>query len=272
MVWQGSPYPGLRSFTTEEASIFFGRGREVDGLIGRLRDPTQYFLSVVAASGTGKSSLIRAGLIPRLRDGAIEGSQLWRIISFSPGALGDNPLVSLAAELLRISKHPALRPAEVAEILKDSPEYIDEYIGEPIEAGLVIFIDQFEELFTLAAVAQRRPFLELLTYGVHHRSIRVIITLRSDFLSQCVGEPLLAALLQNSSATFPLGPSGVAALVTAIEKPAERSGILLEDGLVDEILRDAGDDPGALPLIAFCLEELYRQGGLARRLTLSQYQ
>jgi hypothetical protein len=95
-VWTGSPYPGLRSFTTEEGPIFYGRGREVDALIARLCDPAQRFLAVVGASGTGKSSLVRAGLIPRLHNGAIEGSQDWRVVTCTPGAMGDNPFLALA--------------------------------------------------------------------------------------------------------------------------------------------------------------------------------
>src|SRR3954462_5836520 len=78
-VWTGSPYPGLRAFTPDEGPIFFGRGREIDALITRLRDPAQRFLAVVGASGIGKSSLIRAGLIPLLQDGAIEGSHYWHV-------------------------------------------------------------------------------------------------------------------------------------------------------------------------------------------------
>jgi hypothetical protein len=87
--WHGSPYPGLRAFTTEEGPIFYGRGREVDALIARLRNPAQRFLAVVGASGTGKSSLIRAGLIPRLHDGAIEGSQHWRVVTCTPSYGGN---------------------------------------------------------------------------------------------------------------------------------------------------------------------------------------
>src|SRR5215471_5998867 len=92
-------YPGLRPFTTDEAPIFFGRGHELDALIGRLREATQRFLAVVGASGSGKSSLIRAGLLPRFSDGAIEGSQHWRVLTLTPGATGDNPFLALASEL-----------------------------------------------------------------------------------------------------------------------------------------------------------------------------
>src|SRR4051812_48156300 len=93
-IWSGSPYPGLRAFTLDEAAIFFGRGREVDALIARLRDPAQRFLAVVGASGSGKSSLVRAGLLPRLKAGALEGSQLWPVVAFTPGASGDDPLLA----------------------------------------------------------------------------------------------------------------------------------------------------------------------------------
>ena len=127
-VWTGSPYPGLRPFTTEEGPIFFGRGREVDALIARLRDPAQRFLAVVGASGTGKSSLIRAGLIPRLQDGAIEGSQDWRVVTCTPGALGDNPFLALAVELVGMLPAQAQKPPiEIATALAKAPQRISDY-------------------------------------------------------------------------------------------------------------------------------------------------
>ena len=95
--WADPPYPGLRAFTSDEAPIFFGRGREVDALLVRLRDPAQHFLAVVGASGTGKSSLVHAGLLPRTRGGAIEGSRHWPVLTFTPGAMGDDPFLALAA-------------------------------------------------------------------------------------------------------------------------------------------------------------------------------
>ena len=96
-----------------------------------------------------------------------------------------------------------------------------------------------------------------------------VATLRADFLPQCAGLPDLAPLLQ--AGTFLLAPPGPAALADMIRKPAERAGLELEDGLADEILKDAGTDPGALPLMAFCLEELYRQTAPDHRLTVDAY-
>ena len=114
-------------------------------------------------------------------------------------------------------------------------------------------------------------FLEFLARVTNAPRMRVLVTLRADFLQQCAREPILAALLQTG--TFVLGPPGLAALTDMIRRPAERSGLELEEGLADEILKDAGNDAGeALPLVAFCLEELYRRTAPAHCLTLASYQ
>ena len=152
-VWTGSPYPGLRPFDITEEAIFFGRGRETDALVGRLRDPDQRFLAVVGASGSGKSSLVRAGLLPRLRQGAIEGSQYWRVLTLTPGAAGGNPFLALAFELARELPPSTRKPAiKIAEELANEPQRVTEYAasllaGSPAGAALVMFVDQMEELF-----------------------------------------------------------------------------------------------------------------------------
>jgi hypothetical protein len=273
--WTGSPYPGLRPFDAKEAAIFFGRGREVDALIARLRDPAQRFLAVVGASGSGKSSLVRAGLLPRLAEGAIEG-QHWPALAFTPGAYGDNPFLALVSKLESVLPTRTRRPpVEIATALATAPRQLSDYAdallaGQPTGTALVLFIDQFEELFTLAAEKHRRSFIEFLVQTALDLPIRVIITVRADFLPQLAAEPPLAALLQ--AGTFVLGLPGPAALLDMIRKPAERAGLDLEEGLANEMLRDAGGDPGALPLVAFCLEELYQQTAPEHRLTLDGYQ
>ncbi len=129
--WSGSPYPGLRPLMQDEAAIFFGRGREVDALIARLRDPAQRFLAVVGASGTGKSSLVRAGLLPRLADGAVEGSRGWRVLAFTPGASGSNPLLALASELKGMLPARAQSPQiGIAAALAKSPQRLSEYAAK----------------------------------------------------------------------------------------------------------------------------------------------
>jgi hypothetical protein len=273
--WPGSPYPGLRPFTTEEAPIFFGRGPEVDALIARLREAAQCFLVVVGASGSGKSSLIRAGLLPRLRDGAIEGSQHWRVLSLSPGETGDNPFLALASELKGLLQATLQKPPiEIARALEKDPPRLAEYVdlllaGRPPGAALLLYVDQLEELFTQVHSERRTVFAELLARATTNPRLRVLATLRADFLSESTADSALASLLR--AGTFVLGPPGPAALADIVRSPAERAGLDLEDGLADEILRDAGADPGALPLIAFCLEELYQRTTSEHRFTLDAY-
>jgi hypothetical protein len=201
-----------------------------------------------------KSSLIRAGLIPRLHAGAIEGSQDWRVVTCTPGAMGDNPFLALAVALGGIvGTHVQKSPIEIATALAQAPQCISEYAVAPAVGAVLLFVDQLEELFTHAAVPYWEPFGALMAHAVAQLHLLVVATLRADFLPQCAAIPALAPLLQAPSALFPLTPPGPVTLADMIRKPAERAGLVLEDGLADEILKDAGTDPGALPLMAFCL-------------------
>jgi hypothetical protein len=177
-VWDGSPYPGLRAFTLKEGPIFYGRGREVDALIARLRDPAQRFLAVVGASGTGKSSLVQAGLIPRLQDGAIEGSQHWRVITCTPGATGENPFLALAVKLEHVlPAHVQKSSFEIATELAEAPQRLTErggmlLAGQTDSAMLILFIDQLEELFTGVNPKYQRAFAELLAHAAGDPRLR----------------------------------------------------------------------------------------------------
>jgi hypothetical protein len=153
-------------------------------------------------------------------------------------------------------------PAEIAKELAAAPRRMLDYAGNVVDDGppgtaLVLFIDQFEELFTVTAQQNRCHFLELVAQCSSNPCIQIIATLRADFLPQCAAEPALTAQLREG--TFILGEPGPAALLDMIRKPAERAGLDLGEGLADEILRDIGGDPGTLPLMAFCLEELYQR-------------
>jgi hypothetical protein len=273
--WSGSPYPGLRAFRENEAPIFFGRGSEVDSLISRLRNLDERFLIVLGASGTGKSSLVHAGLLPRLAEGAIEGSQEWRTVSFTPGGLGQDPFVALAVALKEtVDRNFPLNPREIARRLSRFPERIAETLNNLTASAssrtVLIFIDQLEELFTIVSTEHRQNFSHLLRHAAETNWIRVIGTARADFLSQFASDPLLADLIQRPGATFPLGSPGPAALVDMIRKPADRAGLTIEDALADEIVKSVGFDQGALPLVAFCLEELHQRRS-DNRLTLDDF-
>ncbi len=274
-LWPGSPFPGLRAFTPDDAPIFFGRGRETDELVNKLADPALRFLAVVGASGSGKSSLVAAGLIPRLMAGAIAGSQDWTWVRFAPGEVGENPFMALAMPFKDALQPQGQQPRELAEQLATNPAALAELrdlvlAGKPAWAELLLFVDQFEELFTLAAPRSVAPFVEWLRQAAQTERIRVVATLRADFYHRCVELPVLAELLRPGS--YPLAAPGPGALHEMITRPTERAGLSFEPGLVGRILDDTGAAPGALALLAFALAELYDAKTAAGRLTWAAYE
>jgi len=272
-LWEGSPFPGLRSFTDQDAQVFFGRGREVDRLVQILADSASRFIGVIGASGSGKSSLVWAGLIPRLfgqpapggsyksRIGALPGSQDWLWARCTPGEVGDNPFIALAVAFKDILQRHGQAPRELAEKLEANPATLTELrdlalADKPAWAELLLFLDQFEELFTLVAPRYVDSFIELLDRARQDTRIRVVVTLRADFYQQCIEKTPLAELFR--AGTYPLALPGPDSLHEMITRPAERAGLAFGEKLVDELLRDTIAEPGALPLLAFALAELYQ--------------
>jgi formylglycine-generating enzyme required for sulfatase activity len=266
-VWPGSPFPGLRAFTEADAPIFFGRGRETDALVKQLN--SSRFVAVVGASGSGKSSLVGAGLIPRLKANAIEGSADWLYARFTPGA-GKNLFEALVTALMDIV--PALavndpferdeKIEERAKRLHDKPERLAGIIEHALKDSdphvqLLLFIDQFEELFTLANAEYAAPFAAMLAGARDCQRLRVVVTLRHDFYYRAVELPDLAELLR-ADAVFSLSVPRRDALRQMIERPAERAGLLVESVLIERILDDTGDQAGNLALMAYALDELYQ--------------
>lgn len=269
-LWPGSPFPGLRAFTAADAPIFFGRGRETDALIQQVS--ASRFVAVVGASGSGKSSLVGAGLIPRLKDNAISGENLgskdWHIVSFKPGEKEGDPFRALADALVK--EFPALidRPLEAARIkaefvaaLKADPASLADTCAaalrnDPAWAEILLFVDQFEELFTVVDETLRAPFVELLNSIAHADRLRTVVTMRADFFHRCVEWPELNTLINQN--TYTLSRPGQIALMEMITRPAERAGLQWQDDYLPErILQDTGDEPGALALLAYTLDELY---------------
>jgi len=266
-VWPGSPYPGLMAFTEPQAPIFFGRSRELRELLRKVVLPDHRFVCVIGASGSGKSSLVAAGLIPALRKDAIAGSKDWLIVRCVPGK-GNDPLLALAFALDGVLEGAGYRPEQVADQLAEDFPPLDDIVRAALReqedgAELLLFVDQLEELFTLVKEdAKVKAFVRLLGHAARHERIRLVTTLRADFYAACLRHDTLTELLRHGS--FPLSPPGPAALYQMITQPAALAGLTLEEGLSERLLEDTGADPGRLALLAFTLAELYkaRQAGV----------
>jgi DNA-binding SARP family transcriptional activator/WD40 repeat protein len=252
-----NPYKGLRPFLEADADDFFGRERSVDELVARLaREGSEArFIAVVGPSGSGKSSLVRAGLVPRLRAGAVAGSASWFVATMLPGA---DPFGELDAALRRIAVDP---PADLAEqlgtdrfgIARAAKRFLPDDTAE-----LLLVVDQFEELFTLVEdpkLATR--FLDGLVAAVRdpHARLRVVTTLRADFYDRPLRHPGLGELLPAHQVT--VTAMTPAELTAAITGPAARVGAAVEPGLAATIVADVGDHPAALPLLQYALAELF---------------
>jgi hypothetical protein len=269
-LWQGNPYRGLKPFTAEHTAIFCGRGLETDELVKRVREGVPV-LAVVGASGSGKSSLVAAGLLPRLAAGAVSGSQTWVQVRFTPAELGDNPFRNLGLALLPHLPGSQRTADDIALALEREPSFIASLAAailadRPAEARLVLFGDQFEELFT-ARIRETylQPFIDLVESIAAAARVRWVLSLRADYYGPCTRFQGMAKLLREGS--FPLAAPTGRALTEMIEGPAQKAGITLEPGLVDDILKEVGDGPGRLALVEFALEKLY---DLRRDHTLSR--
>ncbi|MFG2718994.1 helix-turn-helix domain-containing protein [Streptomyces sp. NPDC048416] len=274
------PYRGLAAYGPQDAAWFYGRESATAELTGRLaermgRGP----LAVVAPSGAGKSSLLRAGLLPALRRGAlpVPGSDQWPVVVCTPTAHPLKELLRCAADTLGAAG------AEITpEALTERPDtLLDASTAQGHDRGLVLVVDQFEETFTLCeSDRERRDFVAVLhalatTRGRDGSTPRaaVVIGLRADFCGRCLDDPHLVEVFTHG--LFALGPMSGAQLRQAITGPAERAGLSLEPGLVELLLRDLGTDSttsvGSLPLLGHALLVTWQQR-TSRTLTVAGYE
>jgi WD40 repeat protein/serine/threonine protein kinase/DNA-binding XRE family transcriptional regulator len=263
-----NPYKGLRAFDELDAVDFFGREALTQQLLARLGDGGDLtrFLAVAGPSGSGKSSVVKAGLIPAIRRGALPGSENWFIVEFIPGA---NPLEELEVALLRIAVNP---PSNLREWLRRDEHgllrAVERCLPDDPATELVLVIDQFEELFTLVHEEAIRAHLlaNLLTATLDERSrLQIIVTLRADFVDRLLNYVDFGELIrQRTEFVLPLTGDE---LERAIVGPAERIGLQIEAGVVSAIMRDLSDQPGSLPLLQYALTELFekREGAMVRK-------
>ncbi|HVO69803.1 MAG TPA: protein kinase [Aggregatilineaceae bacterium] len=266
-----NPYKGLLPFQTADYHDFFGREKLVEKLVRRMAEPDAdaRFVAVIGPSGSGKSSLVRAGLIPALWRGDLPGSERWFVVELLPGA---RPLDELEVALTRVATIPGVNLRE--HLARDRYGLLRaaNLVLPNDGSELVLVIDQFEEVFTLLDDEDARVhFLNLLHAAVTEpRSrVRVVITLRADFYDRPLHYPEFGELVRSHMETIlPLSAQG---LERAIAGPAERVGLTFEDGLVAQIIDEMHYQTGALPLLQYALTELFerRQG---RQLTHAAYQ
>jgi WD40 repeat protein/class 3 adenylate cyclase len=231
------PFKGLAPYGPEDAEYFFGRERLVAELTARVVGAP--FLGVVGPSGSGKSSAVKAGLIPALALGVLPGSDQWPLVVLRPG------------------EHPTDVLAEVSPVTSAG------------EARGVLVVDQFEETFTICQdEAERRRFVASISELAKDPARLVVVAVRADYVGRCAGYPELARLFGEN--TVLVGPMDADELSRAIELPAQRAGLSVEPELRDALVSDVVNQPGALPLLSTKLLELWqlRDG---RTLTFASY-
>jgi DNA-binding NarL/FixJ family response regulator len=251
-----NPYKGLEAFQQADVANFFGRAALVEHLITcmQAKDTPHRFLAVVGPSGSGKSSVVRAGLLPALAKGAVPRSENWFVVDMLPGA---HPLDELTIKLVQKAIRPV--PDLITEIQRDAHGLTRAArMALPENGELLLVVDQFEELFTLAAdPAVTRHFLSLIHAAVSdpRSRVRVLITLRADFLDRPLVYPDFGELLRwRTELIIPMTPEELEA---AIVQPAENAGVVIESSLVSALVAEVSEQPGTLPLLEYALTELY---------------
>lgn len=267
------PFRGLEAFEETHHEIFFGRDSMTQHILERLLN--NRFVAVIGPSGSGKSSLVRAGVIPRLKKGGIQGSNDWIYITLSPGS---HPLNELALSLVGSSDRSLEHCTELLCKLESDERALHLHTrlalaSKPKNSHLLLFVDQFEEIMTLCKDSrEREQFLLNLRYSstTSDGSIIIVITMRADFVGRAAAFQNLAEMLSGNE--FVVGTMDTREMRNAIEEPAALAHMRFEDGLVARILTDAGEEPGALPLLEETLTQLYQKRGLDGIVTQQAYQ
>jgi WD40 repeat protein len=243
------PYPGMVPFSADDARFFYGRDAEIRNMLLQLRG--QRLLFVIGPSGSGKSSLIFAGVLPRLAERSHFPPDYWLVLSMRPGPEPTERLINL------IKRPPGQFEQGVQELLSKRPP----------ARRLLLVIDQFEETFTLPTQSSRTSFMAALKKLKFVDVCTLLITMRADFYADLMRSDLWPL---GAAERMEIAPLRGVALRQAIEQPANDFGIYLEAGLLERLVADAADEPGALPLVQETMVLLWSQ--MQRRLLpLSAY-
>lgn len=255
----GSPYPGLMHFTRKYAPVFFGRDLEVGEILDRVREPEGRFLLIGGASGSGKSSLVDAGVLPRIEQHGI-GGKTYTGVRMLPSE-GSHPFDALLRPLHEYAERAGVKPYQVAEHLLKHPADLSGHLQEIVTKGLdtdglMLFVDQMEELFTVRDQAHANAFLSALSQAAQEAHIHVIATIRSDFLPHCHEHSDLLKVL-NGRGYYALAAPDGRSLHDMIAKPAHCAGLTISDRLVRRLVNEVARERGSFPLLAFALQQLF---------------
>jgi WD40 repeat protein/serine/threonine protein kinase len=261
-----NPYKGLRAFREADSEDFFGRETLIAELLRKIDD--QRLLTIIGPSGSGKSSVVHAGVVPQMRRGALLNSENWFYVMIHPDV---RPLEELESALLRVAVNP---PTGLMSQLIESERGFLRALKRTLpddNSELVLVVDQFEELFTVVEdEGERKHFLDSLRLALKdpRSRLRVIITLRADFYDRPLLYPAFGEMVRES--TTVVLPLSEGELELAITGPAERVGLVVEPELVAAMTQDVGATTSALPMLQYALTELYeRRDG--RTLTVEAY-
>lgn len=279
-----NPFPGLRAFRPDEGHLFFGRIESTLKVVNRLKE--NRFVAVIGASGSGKSSLVLSGVIPALLKENAEDKKSWSYLVFKPD---QNPVDHLAAELSAFSAGAGfsqLTQASVAASLHNRSEGLTEVVNrmrKNLRQQIVIVIDQFEEIFRFSPASARgtlgddaTDFIDLVVNGIQKsdQGLHIILTIRSEYVSDCAGFHSLTTLMNGSSYLLPQIPNDL--LGSVIEEPVKAAGASIDRSLVKLILSELGDKPGQLPVLQHLMMRLWNQwsraGDMSRPISVADYE
>jgi WD40 repeat protein/energy-coupling factor transporter ATP-binding protein EcfA2 len=266
---EAEPYKGLQAFdfTPEDAQYFYGRTALTDELLEKICQ--QNFLAVLGPSGSGKSSVVRAGLLYELQQGKRRsGTEQWEILPIIKP--GEHPLQSLADAFIEpdvpSKRAERLRKSYVSALQDEGAVALAELVADYDASCVVLVVDQFEEVFTLCQGSEehedeRQQFFECLLGALEQTEgkLRVVITMRADFYGKCLEQQYAGLTEQIKANCVPVTPLNAAELREAITKPAELVGLKVEPELVQRMIADVQGSPGSLPLLEFALTELWEQ-------------
>ncbi len=271
------PFPGLEAFDESHARFFFGRSAEISEAIERLgTTPNGHrrWLQIEGPSGSGKSSLARAGVIPRVRRGLVtDAPRSWQVALFRPGA---DPVRNMAQALVEAFDRPDLMIHQVIETLRFDDHGLTNLVRQytPKEHALLVVVDQIEEAFTLAA--GRTDALVLLD-GLLATALEdvdvpsyLVTSIRSDFVGHFSGLPRLEGILNERASRYHLRSMAEDGLREAVYSPTRQARLTWDTGLPERIVADAKEAEGGLPLVGHVLRALWEQRE-RNRLTLNAY-